>query len=211
LFERLGNADAYKALVAAASASDEGKPAFLAEWEKAAAEGKEFSTEAPWDGAFERDWLALTPQLHDKDLRGALYVSREHAPLITPEDRLSSDAAELLTALVEHPGVAATHKEKLAKLPRAEIDIIMTRLLDRARQEQAWGVPDILEACLAVSEADPAQGPRLASFLRDRPVAQIQPNIVPKIADQAWSKPVLEAWKTGRVSLAVKRAIGRVG
>jgi predicted KAP-like P-loop ATPase len=41
LFERLGNPNAYAALIAAASASDEGKPAFLAEWERKANAGEQ--------------------------------------------------------------------------------------------------------------------------------------------------------------------------
>ena len=86
--------------------------------------------------------------------------------------------------------------------------VIMDRLLDRARQEQEWGVPPILEACLAASQADAPQGSRLAAFLSDRPVAQIKPNIVPKIADQPWAETVFSKWE-GSVGLAppVKRAI----
>ena len=104
----------------------------------------------------------VPPLLADQDLRGALYVSREHAPLITPEGRLSSEAAELLTALLEHPDMAAGLKDRLTRVSRAEITVVMDRLLDRARQVQEWGVPPILEACLVVSEADPPQGARFS-------------------------------------------------
>ncbi|MFS8116805.1 ATPase, partial [Rhizobium jaguaris] len=85
--------------------------------------------------------------------------------------------------------------------------IIMDRLLDRAHQEQEWGVPAILEACLAVAKADPQQGLRLAAFLNDRPPAQITPGIVPKIGDQPWADGVFEKWKRTGVPLVVKRAI----
>ena len=70
---------------------------------------------------FTREWLALPPRLADKDLRGVLYVSREHAPLITPEDRLSSEGAELLEALLAQPDMAAELKVRLEKIARAEI------------------------------------------------------------------------------------------
>ena len=85
----------------------------------------------------------------------------------------------------------------------------MDRLLDRARQEQEWGVPPILEACLVVSDADPPQGARLAAFLAERPPAQIQPNIVPKIGDKPWARSVLEGWDRLNVSRPVKAAIKR--
>ncbi len=207
LFERLGNPKAYAELIAAASASDTGRPAFLAEWEVKANAGAELTLQPPWDDPFVLEWLTLPPALGELDLRGALYVSREHAPLITPEDRLSSEAAELLSALLEHPDMASALKDRLARVPRAETTVMMDRLLDRARQEQSWGVPSILEACLAMADADPAQGARLAAFLRDRPAAQIEPNIVPKLSDQPWAAGLFQAWDGGDVSKPVKTAI----
>lgn len=209
LFERLGNPKAFAELMARVSASDTGKPAFLAEWEEKAIAGHDQTLPAPFDDPFFAEWLTLPPLLADTDLRGALYVSREHAPLITPEDRLSSEAAELLTALLQHPEMASSLKERLLRVPRTETTIIMDRLLDRARQEQEWGVPAILEACLVVAEADPPQGARLAAFLGERPAAQIQANIVPKIGDQPWAKGVFDIWDRGQASRPVKTAIKR--
>ena len=136
-------------------------------------------------------------------------MSREHVPLTTPEDRLSSEAAELLTALLQHPEMAASLKERLVPVPRTEMTVIMDRLLDGARQEQVWGVPAVLEACLVVAEADPPQGVRLAAFLGERPAAQIKANIVPKIGDQVWAHGVFDIWDNKQVSRPVKNAIRR--
>lgn len=208
LFEREGDTKAYAALTKAVTENNQGRPQFLAEWEEKAHAGQELQLQAPWDDPFIKEWLTLPPKLADLDLRGVLYVSREHAPLITPEDRLSSEAAELLNALLEHPDMAASLKDRLAKVPRPEMAVIMDRLLDRARQEQEWGVPPILEACLVTAEADPPQGARVAGFLSERPPAQILANIVPKIADQPWAKGVLDTWeKAAGVSKPVKAAI----
>jgi predicted KAP-like P-loop ATPase len=210
LFERLANPKAYAALTKAVTENDEGKGLFLADWEEKANAGQKLELTAPWDDPFVLEWLTLSPRIADRDLRGVLYVSREHAPLITPSDRLSSEAAELLGALLQHPDMAAGLKERLTKLPRAEMTIIVDRLLDRARQEQEWGVPPILEACLVAAEADPPQGARLAAFLAERPPAQVQPNIVPKIGDQPWAKGVIEKWeKSTGLSKPVKAAIKR--
>lgn len=209
LFERLGNPKAYALLVTSVSSSESGRPTILADWEAKASAGAELVLQTPWDDPFVKEWLALPPPLAETDLRGVLYVSREHAPLITPEDRLSSIGADLLTAMLEHPEMARTLKARLVSVPRAEISVIMDRLLARARKEQEWGVPPILEACIAVAEADPPQGPRLAAFLRDRPAAQIRPNIVEKIGDQPWAADVFGAWSGTDVSRTVKTAIGR--
>jgi tetratricopeptide (TPR) repeat protein len=56
-------------------------------------------------------------------------------------------------------------------------------------------VPPILEACVALAASDPQQGLRLASFLMERPPAQIRANIVPKIGDQPWTSGVFDKWK----------------
>jgi len=97
----------------------------------------------------------------------------------------------------------------LTRLPRPEITIIMDRVLERARQEQEWGTPPILDAALSVAAADPAQGARLAALLRDRPPAQITPSIVPKVGDQPWASEVFDVWRKSDVSSPVKKAISQ--
>ena len=207
LFERCGNPKAYEELMRVVNEDTGGKPRFLGEWETKLCAGEEAVLTEPWDDLFIREWLTISPKLADLDLRGALYVGREHAPLITPEDRLSSEAAELLAAMLDNPDMADRLKDRLAAVPRTEILVIMDRLLDGARQEQEWGTPPILEACLAVVRADPAQGARLAAFLRERPAAQITAGIVPKIADQPWARDVFKKWRESGVSRPVKTAI----
>lgn len=208
LFERCGEPKAYAALVKAVTESADGKPTILVEWEKKLDAGETLTLDEPWNDPFITEWLRLPPQLGGRDLRGALYVSREHAPLITPEDRLSAEAADILTALLEHPDMAASLKDRLRRLSKPETAVIMDRLLGKAHQEQEWGVPPILVACLTVAEVDASQGPRLGSFLAGRPGIQIKPSIVPRISDQAWSHAVFSAWeKDSSVSGPVKKAI----
>ncbi len=208
LFERCGSAKAYGALASAVAAAPQGRPVFLAEWEEAANTGKELKLEEAWEEPFIKEWLALPPRLADKDLRGVLYVSREHAPVMTPEDRLSSDGAALLVALLNHPDMASELVDRLKLLPRAELGVIMDRLLDAARQEQEWGAPPILDACLVVSEAEPTQGVRLAAFLVERPPTQIKANIVPKTAGNPWTRlSGPHGRRTPRIIRPVKDAI----
>ena len=209
LLERHGGITAFPELVRRVATNTTGKPDFLAPWEEQAITGEEPPVDANFQDPFFLEWLALPPPLADLDLRGALYVSREHAPPITPEDAASADAIELLTALLDHPTMAASVKSRLTQLPPRDRLFIMDRLLEQARREQSWGVPDILDACLTLTEADPAQEERLATFLADRPPAQIQPSIVPKIGDQPWAKRVFDSWYHQPVSAPVKGAITR--
>ena len=114
----------------------------------------------------------------------------------------------MLSALLEHPDMAHQLKDRLTRVSRIEITVMMDRLLERARKEQDWGVPPILNACIVLADADPPQGARLAAFLADRPPQQIQPNIIPKIGDRPWSGSVLDAWNSSPdVSRPVKTAI----
>lgn len=207
LFERCGNPNAYSKLLSNVNEHVEGKPLFLAEWEADTAKGKEITLEGEWNDDFIKEWLKLAPTLADKDLRGALYVSREHAPIITPEDRLSSIAAGLLDALIQEPEMASSIREDLSHIPKTELSVIMDRLLERAKQEQEWGVPKILEACLTVSRIDEAQAQRLANFLSGIIPSQIQASIVPKISNEIWAKQVYRRWLETDISIPVKKAI----
>lgn len=207
LFERCSDPAAYAALTQAVNSNSEGKPIFLSEWEQRAQNAEEQKLAPPWDDPFILEWLKLSPSVGDLDLRGILYVGREHAPLITPEDRLSSEGADLLVAILEHPDMAGSLRGRLAKVARTEITVIMDRVLEKARLEQSWGTPAILDACLAVIEADPAQGKRLGAFLRERPTAQITPSLIPKIADQGWVGELFLFWRNSTVAQNVKRAI----
>lgn len=210
LFERSGNPKAFDELMKAVAADKHGKPVMLTDWEADVKLGKDFSLPQPWDHPFVKEWLALPPALADKDLRGAIYVSREHAPIITDEDRLSSTAAELLTALLDSPDMAAQLKDRLGQIAPVEISVIMDRLLDKAGSEQEWGVPPVLDAMLVIASIDGLQGPRLAAFLKERPPAQIQAGIVPKLKDETWARSVFDYWLNLDVSAPVKAAIRKL-
>lgn len=210
LFERSGNPKAYEELMKVVATDKHGKPAILRDWEDHIDKGKNLALSQPWDQPFVKEWLALPPALADKDLRGAIYVSREHAPIITDEDRLSSEAAGLLTALLEMPEMAPQLKERLGALAPVEINVVMDRLLDKAGGEQEWGVPDILEAMLVIARLDAQQGLRLAAFLKERPPAQVQAGIVPKLSDEAWAKSVYDFWQSADVGMPVRAAIRKL-
>ena len=209
LFERCASPAAYGMLATQVNNDAEGKPRFLTDWEHLALAGADVELDEAWDDPFIREWLTVAPRLADIDLRGVLYVSREHAPLITPEDRLSSEGAEVLNAIFDHPEMAGALQEQIAQLPRPETTIMMDKILERALQVQEWGTPPILDAGLVVAAADPVHGARLAAFLRERPPAQVKPSIVPKIGDQSWAEDVFSTWYAADVSAPVRSAITR--
>jgi len=210
LFERLASPGAFAALAAAVNADPDGKPVLLRAWEEAAAGGDAYQLEDPWNLPFIHDWLTLPPALGDQDLRGALYVGREQAPLITASDRLTSEAAEILAAVLDSPEEARAMSGRLRGLSALEISIIGDRVLAVARQEQEWGTPPILEACLTLAEVDYNMARTLAGFLIERPGQQIRAGIVPRIREYEWAADVFRQWDASSdVDGPTKKAIGR--
>ena len=215
LFERLGGSAAYDKLHSEITASDSGKPTFLGEWEQKSLDEEKVDLPADWDQPFVREWLALPPRLADIDLRGALYVSREHAPLIMPSDRLSSEGADLLNGMLTVPDMAGGLKQRLSELSAIDLSVIVERLLERAGQETQWGTPAIMEALLVMSQVDSKQGVRVAAFLQNRPINQIMADIVPRIEGEPWGSQVCAHWeknpaldKTVRKAIETRRAGG---
>ncbi len=208
LFERVVEPAVFVGLATKVNEDTEGRPVFLGPWEAAVKSGAEPELPKGWNTEFVRDWLGLEPELASIDLRGALYVGREQAPLVTGSDKLSAAAVELLTALIGHPRESVRLKDRLADLPATEQAFILDRLLALARPVQSWGNPEILEACLTMASIDAAWGQKLARFLIDRPHSQISASIVPKVAGLEWSSMVFDTWRNATdITAPVKKAI----
>lgn len=206
IFERSGNSKAYAELMASVASDGNGHPSLLKDWEAGIATGKDVALPAPWDSDLLKQWLALDPPLASEDLRGALYVSREHAPLVSRDDRLSAAAAELIEAVLGKPALAERLQDRLKGLSRPELSVVMDRVLERCRAEPTWGAPDIIKAALAVSRVDEQQALRFAAFLHELPSEVLKPAIVMSIKDEPWARAVFEHW-LGHAKGPMKAAI----
>lgn len=209
LFERCGPEKAYAQLLAAINDSTDGKPAFLAPWEKAALKNSEIQgLDGDWNSNFVREWLALQPSLSGVNLQGVVFVSREYMPIITAADKLSSEGAELLEAVGKLTDHSAAIAAKLAALPSQELGIITDRILARARTINAWGTPNELFGLLTLADTQGEHVQTISRFLSSLLSSQLTPAIVPLLADKPWAGSVLRAW-VGKsdVKDPVKRAI----
>lgn len=210
LFERCGSEAAYAEILRTINESEDGKASFLVPLEEMAAKDPaSLVLEGEWDDEFVRDWLALEPPLGEQDLRGIVYVSRERMPIITAADKLSSEGANLLEALLKLSTTpSSTLVQKLHALPLNEVSRIAERVLSRARAVEQWGTPQILNALLTVAAVPGAHVQTVARFMGDLPPAQITAPIVPLLADKPWAVDVLAGWvKEPNVSEPVKKAI----
>jgi predicted KAP-like P-loop ATPase len=214
LFERCASEEARNELFSKINESETGKPDFLREWEEQTIRGDEL-TDLPstWRSDFIQDWLGLEPALADIDLRGIVYISREHLPIITPADSLSSSGAEVMTAILELTrNCPAPLLDTVKALPARERKLILDRLLVRARQEGTWGTPNVLFAIQAVCEADDSCGPTAAAFFESIPGDRLQADIIPALNDSTWARSAINRWETtAGVSGPVKKAIVELG
>lgn len=214
LFERCGGDAAYAALVAAINDDAEGKPRSLAPLEEQVSAGLPIETwPKGWDGEFAENWLALEPQFADLDLRPVVHVSREHLPLLTAADRLSSEAASIFEAIVQLTQSTTMFNDRIAALGKHQIGLLMDRLLAHARQVQEWkGTTKELAWCLTVTHVDADQGRRFAALLENVPVGQLRAGLILAVAREPWAPALFEKWLANPDLLTpVKRAIGTHG
>lgn len=208
LFERCGEPAAYRQIAEAVNASEKGHPAFLSQLEAQVAKGEPAELNTPWDNDFSRSWLSLEPMLATVDLRGILYLSREHMQVVSPQDRLTSEGANVLEAILKQPSIAATMTEQIKRLPTPDRAIIVSKLVAQAHQEQRWGAPDSLKALMAFADVDQAHARSLAAFLSERPLTQLEASIVPLLASKPWAAEVLKKWEDNAATpKPVKNAI----
>ncbi|MFO6451711.1 MULTISPECIES: P-loop NTPase fold protein [unclassified Aeromicrobium] len=208
LFERLAPPELYLQLAAAITDSADGKPAFLRPLEPGGDGQTEGLNMELWGAPFAKEWLNLAPPLSDEDMRGAIYVSREHLPVVHADAGLSAQAAEVLEALVHSPSEAAVLRSDITALNQADLQTVFDKLIDVARREDLWGVPAILDALLEIARGGEHLGTSLAGFLGERPPTQIDPSIVPKIRQEKWAPKLFDKWTNdSKVAGPVKKAI----
>ncbi len=197
LFERCANKKAHLKLLAAINGDVDGKPTSLGDWERRAQAGEDLEDlESPWNSEFVKDWLTLSPALADIDMRGIIYVSREHMPVITASDQLSSDAAQLLEALLaleSRPSEALG--EKLKTLAGRELSLIAEHLLVRAQRVASWGTPPELWAFLTLAYVEESLLSDFAGFLGSLGPDKLEADVVPALHDRRWARGALTSWR----------------
>jgi len=192
LFERCGDKDAYAEVLRAVNEAEDGHPLMLSEKERRVRGDSNLPPlEKPWNDSFHSNWLALDPPLADRDLRGALYVSRETHPIISRADELSSDAKSVLDMLLKMTSASTTVNEEVDKLSTQEVAHVTDAVLLKARQETTWGTPNILNAMQVLANASSASASLVIAFFDAVPTSQIKAPLVPRLANTEWGKQVL--------------------
>ncbi|MCQ1779415.1 KAP family P-loop domain protein [Neorhizobium galegae] len=215
LFERFASAASFNSLTELISAAPDGKSTVLRDLENDVRKG-DVIDDKRWPSGWKEDtklieeWLKLSPDLGGQDLRGALHVGRESAPIIAAESKLSKNAATLLTELLALKVAAgAAVKTQFGTVAPDERGLIMTNLLDKASAEAEWGTPPILYGLAAIAEADKVQADRLIVFFGNVSSSAIKTGLIPRLGTTEWGKAVLIGLgKRKDLSDPVSRAVG---
>lgn len=197
LFERFASATSFNSLTELISTASHGKSEILRDLEVDVRKGEAIDEERwppGWreDAKLIEDWLKLPPDLGGIDLRGALHVGRESAPIIAAENKLSKSAASLLTQLLALK-IQPTQSVKVqfTTVTPDERAQIMTSLLDKASAETEWGTPSILYGLGAMAENDVVQAERLIVFFGNVPSSALKAGLIPRLATSEWGKKVI--------------------
>lgn len=198
LFERCADDEAYSHLVSEIINGDDGKPSFLQRLESQMryGVGVENTPSPSWNTPFVQQWLLLQPTFADLDLRPVVYVSRENLPIISHTDQLSTKATELLEALFKLDSRASPAlSDELRILPALELTVMVERLMVRARQEQAWGTPNVLWGLLTAIDVDKRLASEFTRFLETLPGDRLRPDIIPVLGDRPWARTAITKWR----------------
>lgn len=210
LFERCASPAAFDFLAKQVAESDVGKPDFLRKIEDALAKGKQYKApDNSWDTPFLKEWVKINPTLANVDLRPLLHLSRDKAISLASYDEMSSQAQELLSALLESDKLEKMLVQKLKHIGELESERILSRLARRSRADQF----DLLSIRRALHV--PVAFPKLASLfialLSEIPHDKRKAPLIPLIKEEPWAQDLLVEWgKDENSPTPVKNAINKI-
>ncbi|MEP1230016.1 MAG: P-loop NTPase fold protein [Litorimonas sp.] len=169
LFERIVGEAALNDLFAMV-ARNEGRVPVLAEWEESGEAPKIASLPKSWASKvdFIGQWCALEPKLGEEDLRAAVYLTRDLAPLSPVAKNLNSQSQIAIQILLDAKSSSRpSTRDAITSIPAPEMTKVMEALIDRmearedweAKPDRAWSGP------VALARADDACARLFAAFI----------------------------------------------
>ncbi|KQW43308.1 MULTISPECIES: P-loop NTPase fold protein [unclassified Roseateles] len=193
LLERCATAVAFEFLAKAVASSQDGKAVFFKAVEESGVKGEAYVAPDPsWEGSFYEQWVGLSPQLADVDLRPVLHLSRDRALGLASYDELSTQAKKVLAAAATVDGESHALVAQLRALGEMEAAKLLKRLIRQARAEQ-WSDSSI-RRCFNCPAAFDQLGVQLAAGLAEIPVPKVTTVILPLLAEKSWAAQLLAKW-----------------
>jgi predicted KAP-like P-loop ATPase len=196
LFERCTDAASIAYLYSSINEAANGKPAILEKLEELREDPGKFKDACPEPWAarvdFVREWVSLEPLLGGRDLRPAVYLSRETVPLRAVRGGLSAPAAEGLRVLLRAASTSSpSGKSALAAIPATEHSLVMASMVSEFRKHAAWNTkPSGFDGALMLAAASSEAGALLAGCIRTVVPGRLPPWLNVLVKDAAWFKVV---------------------
>lgn len=216
VFERCTDESAFNHLIKLINDAKEGKPEIFKSLEVKDIDTRELRDRCPkpWEKHFDfvEQWLGLEPMLASRDLRPAIYLSREKFPLAQPPSGLSERAAnalQVLLATTKTTSVAA--KKVVSGLTPTEQAGVMTALLSELKTITDWSKNPVgFAGAILLADSIPSVGEQLAAFIDHLPTLSVGPWMKPLIKQKKWAKDMMEYWEqTGRSPIRRSQSAGR--
>jgi predicted KAP-like P-loop ATPase len=194
LFERCTDGASVGYLYAAINEAAGGRPAILGKLEALREDPDKFKAACPepWSARadFMREWLSLEPLLGDRDLRPAVYLSRETVPLRALAGGLSAAASDALRVLLRTTATSSPSAQAaVASVPIAEQGAVMSAIVDELRKHGDWKDPPTgFHGALLLAEQSAEVAGLLAGFIRTATAGRLPPWLNMLLKDAAWFK-----------------------
>jgi len=202
LFERCTDETAYSHLIRLINEAPDGRPELLGKLESMGlSTAEEFAKECPeeWSkhSEFVRQWCVLEPGLAGRELRSALYLSRDAAAMVHREADLSPRAGKVLEALRDVKLVSSAAARTAARsLDLDEARGVMEIMVRVLREAEDWksNVPGFNGAVILANEhAEVA--PELAAVLSQIPPPSLGTWLGPALEMSEWAAELLAGWQ----------------
>lgn len=194
LFERCSTEKAFNFLLKQVEDSNDGKAEFLIAQEENIRTGQEYrAPDVSWEDKFYENWIKLNPRLYNVDLRPILYFSRNKAVTLASFDELSSEARDIMNAIVQTTKFENFIVEEMQKkLSADEAKKIMFRISSKASVSQ-WEDKSSIQL-LHFPKAFEELQQSYVGIMKNVPVEKIKPSLIP-LLDDVWAHDLLDKWK----------------
>jgi len=195
VFERCTDEKATGEFLQMINAAAEGKPALFHDLEEALDDEDKLKGLLPFDWGsrhweFIKRWLTLEPKLDGRDLRAAVYLSRETVALSYSPGKMSPLAADTFAAMMKVEKTSSPNAAKLAAaLGARDQDEVMVSIVGELRKVTDWTkIPAGCNGAIVLADASATAAALLVSFLGELPPETVPPWMKASFKTKDWAK-----------------------
>ncbi len=190
LFERCTDNNATEELHSLINAAVDGKPKVLQQLEQAPS--GEITADLPeaWAkySTFLLEWSSLPPKFGGVDLRPAVYLARETAPLHMLASQASAAAIYAVETLSKVSSISSpTGKSAIENLRSEELAVVMDGLISQMRKDSNWSRPrSEFRGAVMVADRSDSAALLLSKFVRSLQLPKIPGWMTTMLKNRPW-------------------------